>query len=76
MWIGKVSVPFERRHVIPPQLRSDHVHFTRHHRLRPQHQVRHHNPVFHHVTASLEHPLPQAAQVELSLPQHLARGPV
>src|ERR1700682_3791822 len=74
MWIGKVSVPFERRHVIPPQLRLDHVHFTRHHRLRPQHQVRHHNPVFHHVTASIEHPLPQAAQVEHSLPQHLARN--
>src|SRR6266404_1701048 len=74
MWIGKVSVSFERRHVIPPQLRLDHVHFPRHHRLRPQHQVRHHDPVLHHVTASIEHPLPQPAQVEHSLPQHLARN--
>src|SRR6266849_286126 len=74
MWIGKVSVPFERRHVIPPQLRLDHVHFPRHHRLRTQHQIRHHDPVFHHVTASIKHPLAQAAQVEHSLPQPLARN--
>src|ERR1700686_532521 len=74
MWIGKVSIPFERRHIIPPQLCLDHVHFPRHHRLRPQHQVRHHDPALHHITASIKHPLPQSAQVEHSLPQHLARN--
>src|SRR5208337_1025513 len=35
---------------------------------------RHHDPILHHVSAPIERPLPQAAQVEHSLPQHLARN--
>ncbi len=73
MRIGEVRVPFQRRYIIPPQLRLDHVHFPRHHRLRPQYQVRHRNPVFHHVAPSVERPLPQSAQIKHGFPHHLTR---
>ena len=71
--IAEVCVALQRRHVIAPQLRLDHVHFPRHHRRRAQHQVRHYDPVLHHVSPPVKRPLPQPAQVQHRLPHHFAR---